>query len=158
MHFKYLLRLVPIAALVAACQPDPFKEIGPDYSLVEGITGQWILSGMELTDQTQPVPETQDVSTLFLRDPLSVQFDYNAGTYQVTDPGYGSDWIGNEGNFAFDNPEFPSAMSLYPTVGDTIVVDLTQMVRPIDNQMGFKLNADLCGDANLTYTYSFSRQ
>ncbi len=144
--------------LLAACQPDPFKEIGPDYSLVEGVTGQWVLSAMELTDETQPVPETQDVSAVFLQDPMSVQFNYNDGTYAVTEPGYGSDWIGNDGNFSFDNPEFPSAMSLYPTSGDSIVVELTQMVRPIDNQMGFKLHSDLCGAANLTYTYSFIRQ
>ncbi|MBI1316465.1 hypothetical protein GC167_06350 [bacterium] len=144
--------------LLAACQPDPFKEIGPDYSLVEGITGTWMLSGMDLTDETQPVPETQDVGNPFLSDPMTVQFDYNAGTYQVTDPGYGSDWIGNVGSFAFNNAEFPSAMSLYPTGGDTILVELTQMVRSIDVEMGFKLRSDLCGDANLTYTYSFSRQ
>jgi len=144
--------------LLAACQPDPFKEIGPDYSLVEGISGTWTLSGMELTDETQPIPETKDVTNLFLADPMTVQFDYNAGTYQVTDPGYGSDWIGNGGNFAFNNAEFPSAMSLYPTGGDTLEVELTQMVRSIDVEMGFKLHSDLCGDANLTYTYSFIRQ
>jgi hypothetical protein len=156
---KRILSLLTLLALVVqSCQPDPYKEIGPDYSLTEGITGTWTLSTVSQTDETQPVPETVDISDFFQDDPLVMSFDYSTSTYTVDNVGGGGNIFGDNGSFGYNETDFPSMIMMYTNVGDTLSMDLTQMVRKIDTRMGFKVTRNRCDGPNITYEYDFNRQ
>ncbi len=154
--FSFLLSLLAILAL-AACRPEPFKEIGPDDSLTEGVYGSWQLSGVQQTDLTQPVPETFDVSDYFTGDPMRVRFS-EGGNYTVEYLGSGLEILGSSGSFAFDSPDFPSKMNVVTDKGDSLELGLSQMVRKIDNRMGLVIEQNLCDAPNIRYTLTFNRQ
>lgn len=155
---KVLLSALAIALVAIGCQPEGYKDIGPDYSLTEGITGTWSLSTVSQTDETQPVPETVDISDFFVSDPLVMSFDYGTLSYTVDNAGAGGSIFGNSGTFGYNDSEFPSAISMYTDAGDTLMMDLTQMVRTIDTRMGFSVSRYRCGEINITYDYDFNRQ
>ena len=141
-----------------SCKPEPYGKIGDDYSLTEGITGTWELQTVLQTDETQPVPEVIDISDFFVSDPMVMSFDYATSSYTVDNPGAGGNIFGNSGSFAFDDLEFPSGLSVYTDLGDTLMMSLTQMVRSIDIRMGFRVSRQRCDELNISYDYDFNRQ
>lgn len=155
---KTLLFSALAALIVAGCKPEPYEEIGPDYSLTEGMTGTWVLNAVTQTDQTQPVPESVDISDFFQDDPMILTFDYTSRRYTVDDPGAGLSFFGDGGTFVFDDPDFPEQLFMNTDDGNTYQMSLTQMVRPIDNRMGFIIEMSRCDEPNITYNMDFNRQ
>ena len=155
---KLIAALSAIAIVAVACQPDPYKEIGPEYSLTEGITGTWVLQKVEQTDETQPVPETIDISDFFVADPLVMSFSYENMSYTIDNAGAGGNIFGDNGTFAYNTTDFPSEIAMYTNTGDTLMMDLTQMVRTIDTRMGMKVTRAHCDAPSISYAYDFNRQ
>ncbi len=151
--------VIPLIILGAmACRSDAYKEIGPQYDLTTGVDGDWKISKVMIEDLTLPVPEGRDISDFFLNDPIRLQFDAGAGTYQVANPESLGNPFGKGGTFAFDDPEFPTAMTLYTIDQDTVNLILENMVREIDSRMGVKLVKNACDADYASYTYTFNRQ
>jgi len=160
MNMKTTRLLVALSAimLIWSCQPEEYKDLGPSYKIGPGITGTWVSNRVLQIDQATPVPETFDISDFFASDPLIMSFDYNSLTYTVEDQGAMKSFFGNSGTFMNNDDNFPSAMSMFTDQGDTLMVDLTQMVRTIDTRMGFRVSRYNCGEVNVIYDYDFNRQ
>jgi hypothetical protein len=151
--------LFALTLLISACRPDPFKEIGPDYPLGDGITGTWSIKKMVQVDETAAIPEKIDVSDFYSTDPLVISFNHNDLSYVVNSPGAGVDLFGGSGSYAYTYElEFPTAITLFSALGDTLLMDLTQMPRSIDYEMGFNLSRMRCDAKNITYELKFDRQ
>lgn len=143
-----------------ACRPEPFEEIGPRYDLATGITGSWQIEMVEGVDLTLPVPEARDLSDFYTSavDPLGLSFDANSEMYTVMNSTTPGNIFGQGGTFAFDDPEYPTRLTLYNSGADTIEVNLLNMVREIDPNMGISYTRDLCGTDYFRYNYTFKRQ
>lgn len=142
-----------------ACRPEPYEDIGQNYSLTEGIDGSWSLQKVEIEDLTLPVPEGRDITDYYLSDgSLDIQFDAETRTYTVSNPESPGNIFGSSGTFTFDDPEFPEDMSLTHS-GGTITLSLTNMVRSIDNDMGLIRQRYKCGDERpyVNYRFTFNR-
>ena len=149
-----------LLSAIWACKPEPYKEIGPRYDLAEGITGAWEIQMVDIEDITLPVPETRSISDFYTSgtEVLGLSFDASSEMYTVTNPQLPGNIFGTGGTFAFDNDEYPTMLSLYDASNDTIVVDLQNMVRSIDPNMGLSYTRTTCGIDYVRYYYTFKRQ
>lgn len=156
---KKLSLFILLAVAVWACKPEPYDEIGPRYDLATGITGEWEITRVEGVDLTLPVPETRDISDFFTAatNPLGLSFDAGSDMYTVINPQTPGNIFGQGGTFAFDDEEFPTRLSLYSS-NDTIQVDLLNMVREIDPEMGLSYTRSACGTEYFRYQYTFKRK
>lgn len=156
---RNVIILVLFLSLLAACKPEPYKEIGPRYDLATGISGSWEIQMVEGVDLTLPVPESRDISDFYTdaTDPLGLTFDASSEMYTVLNPQTPGNIFGQGGTFAFDDPDFPTRLSLYESNNDTIVVDLLNMVREIDPNMGLSFTRSNCGTEYFRYNYTFKR-
>lgn len=153
----FLISIVMLG--LAACQPEPYKEIGPAYDLTTGVNGQWHVSKVEVTDLTLPVPESRDISDFYANgSPLEIDFDAEGGTYTVVDPQVSGNVFGAGGTFAYNDPEFPTKLTLRTTNQDTIVLSLGNMVRKVDPTMALKLVKSACGQDYISYNFTFNRR
>ncbi len=156
---KKILAFVLIMGAVFGCKPDGYKDIGPVYDLTTGIDGSWQIAEVEITDLTLPVPEGRDISEFYTKNnPLKIDFDAEAGTYNVVNPEVKGNNFGTQGTFEFNDPEFPSAVMLITAENDTLNMTLTNMVRSIDPKMGLKLTRARCGEDYVSYGYTFNRK
>lgn len=162
-HFPSLLRHLSLllvgSAVVLACKKD-IPDIGPQSSPVTGINGTWKLAKVELEDLSLPIPEKMDVSSYYTSasSQLTVQFDYASKTYQVLDEGQAINFFGNGGTWEYDNYEFPTTLTLYTSGSDTIGLNLLNMVRSYDPQMGVVLSRTKCDAPSVNYEMTFNRQ
>jgi hypothetical protein len=156
---KNLMFLVLVISMVAACKPEPYKEIGLRYDLAKGVNGSWKIDMVEGVDLTLPVPEARDISGFYTEaeNPLGLTFDADSEMYSVVNPQTPGNIFGQGGIYAFDDPNFPSRLSLYNSGNDTIVVDLLNMVREIDPNMGLSFTRSNCGTEYFRYNYVFKR-
>ena len=156
---KYLSILVLVVMLMGACKPEPFGEIGPRYNLATGISGSWEIEMVEGVDLTLPVPESRDISDFYTgaTDPIGLTFDAGSSMYTVKNPQTPGNIFGQGGTYAFDNPDYPTMLSLYDSSNDTIVVNLLNMVREIDPNMGLSYTRSHCGSEYFRYNYTFKR-
>lgn len=156
---KNLVILVLFVTLIAACRPEPYKEIGPSYDLATGISGSWQIEMVEGVDLTLPVPESREIGDFYTsaENPIGLTFDASSEMYTVVNPQTPGNIFGQGGTYAFDNPDFPTQLSLYDNNNDTIVVDLLNMVREIDPNMGLSYTRSTCGTEYFRYNYTFKR-
>jgi hypothetical protein len=83
-----IITMVAAAFLaLGACKPE-VGSIGPSYEAGAGILGTWELTMVEQTDVTLPVPETRDVSDLYVdaQNKWVVAFNSDS-TYSVNQQG-----------------------------------------------------------------------
>lgn len=156
---KKLAILSLLLTSMFACKPDPYEDIGQNYSLTEGISGNWSLNLVEIEDLTLPVPESRDITDFYLSEgSLSIQFDAEAGTYTVSNPNAPGNIFGSSGTFSFDDPEFPEDITLSSST-NTVTLSLTNMVRSIDNEMGMIRQRSKCDSDNpyINYRFNFIR-
>jgi hypothetical protein len=156
---RKLSLFILLAVAAWACRPEPYDEIGPRYDLATGITGDWEIQRVDGVDLTLPVPETRNISDFYTRadEPLGLSFDAASDMYSVINPQTPGNIFGQGGTFAFDDKEFPTRLSLY-SGNDTIQVDLMNMVREIDPEMGLSYTRSACGTIYFRYEYTFKRK
>ena len=160
MNMKTTRLLVALSAitLIWSCQPEEYKDLGPSYKIGPGITGTWVVHTVDQIDDISPLGESMDNSDIYLSNPLIMTFDYNTMSYTVDQKGPTRSYFGSSGAFMNDDPNFPTSMYMYTDQGDTLIVQLTQMVRTIDMRMGFMVQRHRCGESNVTYNFDFNRQ
>ena len=135
-------------------------EIGEPTSKLEGINGAWNISGVTQIDEASPLKDEMDLDRFFIipgEPALAITFNSADLTYSVV-PGSGKNPFGDGGDWTFDDPNFPSSLTLYSTGGDTIVVGLGQTIKPTDSNL-FLNQQRFCDDAPVTtYQYIFDRK
>ena len=151
-----------MVATIIACRPD-IKEIGEPSSHVTGIEGTWEVNRVDLVDLALDLPEEMEITEFYLDGtsaPLTISFDYNAKTYEVIEAGAGTSFLGTNGTWAYDDPEYPTEMIVVTNASETLNLSLTKMVRASDAEMGFELKREKCapGDHNVAYKYNFTRK
>lgn len=145
--------------LMAACTPEPFKDPDGTYDLVKGVEGTWVLTKVEIEDRSFPAFEKRDISDFLGSQTVTVTFSTEDMSYTVTGPSVGHP-LGSSGFFAFDNPDFPTQMSLNSNDGQfgSTTIDLGNMVRAIDPEMVLLHNRSSCDQQYAQYLYTFNRQ
>jgi len=156
---KYLIGLVALLLIgVSACRPELTGELGPDYDPTAGFSGNWRLTKVDMVDLQESLLETRDITPFYESDFGSISLVGSEGTYEVTNQGAGDFFIGESGNFSFDDPDFPSNIIFISNVGDTINAGLSKLVREIDSEMGFNVGRTKCDVPNVQYNFTFIRE
>ena len=141
--------------VAAACRPEIKGELGPQYDLSKGLQGTWSLNAVEVEDRSFPTFTTQSFTDYFQQNAVSISFQTESQTYTVTGPEKGHPF-GKGGDFAFDDPQYPSQIILYQDK-DTATLQLGNMVREIDPAMTLRDMKSACGETYARYTYQFER-
>ena len=156
---KTRINTIVVAAFlaIAACKPE-VGPIGPSYEAGAGIIGTWELTMVEQTDVTLPVPETRDVSDLYLdaQNKWEVAFN-NDSTYSVNQKGPGFDVFGNGGGWRYNTPEYPSELHLTQD-SILVVLPLGNMPRSIDQHVTFLYARERCDKPSVSYQLTFTRK
>lgn len=152
-----ILAILALAALVA-CSPEPFKEPSGSYDLNKGIDGSWLLTKVELEDRSFPAFETKDVTEFFDGQTVSISFDASTESYLV-DGGTAGHPFGSGGFYSFNDPNYPTQITITPSDADLdeVTLDLGNMVRSIDQQMELVNTRSSCEKVYALYIYSFNR-
>tara|TARA_R110002124_G_scaffold204981_1_gene371297 strand:- start:846 stop:1328 length:483 start_codon:yes stop_codon:yes gene_type:complete len=155
---NFLLIIFCLASLIS-CKPDDPKSIGPKYDTSEGISGSWEIHSLEVVDETLPVPETRDISDYFItqNSKLGISFNVEDNSYTVDNAQEPANPFGSTGLYSFDDPDYPSQMTLFSSTQDTVVLHLNNIVRSIDPYMGYKIKKEACGGLYASYIYTFRR-
>ncbi len=157
MNMKRLITLAVAGLMLWACQPEAFKEIGPAYSVVDGIEGSWSLAMVEVQDRTLPLWETIEFTDYFQANPVQIDFNATNNTYSITANSLdGLPLSSMSGTYAFDDPEYPSNLHLISGT-DTNTVKLGNMVRAIDPNLLLEELKENCDAVYARYTYTFNR-
>lgn len=147
-----------LGVVLAACKPE-IAPIGEPYTAGDGIYGSWEMTGISTTDITLPVPETRDQSRILSDAANRMQFTINSnGTYTIDNLGIAPDVFGAEGNWQFDQTDFPTMIYFIPTGGDTVKSALGNMPRTIDNTVGFTITRNRCDKDYISVEYTFNRK
>lgn len=145
--------------LMMACKPE-IKPIGEAQEAGAGVVGTWKMSGASITDITQAIPETRDVSTFYAKAANAWTFTFlENGTYSVDVEGAGPKIFSTGGAWAFDQTPFPSAITLTPLGGgDPVELTMENMPRERDTEFGFTFTLEKCATPYISYTFNFERQ
>lgn len=156
---KYFI-LGLLISFAIACRPDPYKEIGEAYSVIDGLEGEWTLGKVEIEDRSFPEWSTMEISDYFLNgNEVDITFNAGAKSYLINANSLnGLPFSSTEGVYAFDDPEFPANMYLISSSNDTAMVELGNMVRKIDQLMLFQEMKSSCDQVYARYIYTFNRK
>jgi hypothetical protein len=155
---KKILSIAIIISLVSGCKPEPEGELGDPLSKIEGLKGSWEITSFKQQDPNNPVKEERDLSEFYIVDgqtPMKITFNADA-TYSVV-PGPGKNPFGPEGTWHFDNPDFPTTLTLM-SILDTIDITLNSITRPSDAAMTLAVEnkcTDIDGVSTLTSIHKF---
>jgi hypothetical protein len=153
-----IITLVAAALLaLGACKPE-VGPIGPSYEAGAGILGTWELTMVEQTDVTLPVPETRDVSDLYVdaQNKWVVAFNSDS-TYSVNQQGPGFDVFGDGGTWRYNTPEYPSELHLVQD-STIVILPLGNMPRSIDQNVSFIYGRERCDKPSVSYQLTFTRK
>ena len=153
-----IITLVAAALLaLGACKPE-VGPIGPSYEAGAGILGTWELTMVEQTDVTLPVPETRDVSDLYVdaQNKWVVAFNSDS-TYSVNQQGPGFDVFGSGGTWRYNTPEYPSELQLVQD-STIVILPLGNMPRSIDQNVSFIYGRERCDKPSVSYQLTFTRK
>ena len=153
-----IITMVAAAFLaLGACKPE-VGSIGPSYEAGAGILGTWELTMVEQTDVTLPVPETRDVSDLYLdaQNKWVVAFNSDS-TYSVNQQGPGFDVFGNGGTWRYNTPGYPSELHLTQD-SSVVILPLGNMPRSIDQNVSFIFARERCDKPSVSYQLTFTRK
>lgn len=144
--------------MLASCKPE-IKDIGPKYEAGAGIVGSWELNKMNQTDVTQPVPETRNLDAFLAVASRKLVFTIASdGTYTVDQAGAVPKVLGTAGTWAYNQAEFPTAITFISTDADTLLAELSNMPRTLDNVFGFSFVRHRCDKDYVSYEWEFARK
>lgn len=156
---KNILWAFTMLLLLVGCKPDPFESIGKDYVLAEGIKGEWVVNVVEVVDERSPIKLTRDMSDYFVSNitPVELSFNTDAMTYAAQNGVGAGLFFGTSGSFFYDDPEFPSQLSLVSAT-DTFTFKFNQLTREIDRSLNISYTRSACEKNYVTYKYTFLRK
>ncbi|MCB9252779.1 MAG: DUF5004 domain-containing protein [Flavobacteriales bacterium] len=139
----------------ASCKKER-PSLDPPGSKVDGIRDEWVLFQVKQFDE---ITENElDVSSVYIgNDPMKIEFKIeNTDTlYSVTE-GSSLNYLGSNGNWRFDNNEFPEKL-IVNFDGNDIFLKLNRTVRPTDQTLEFKFSKVCHGRRVVSYNYVFKR-
>lgn len=144
---------------LVSCEKEVY-EIGTETSKLDGIQGTWEIVAVTQIDEASPLKDEMDLSRFFIipgEPVLSISFDSENLLYNTTSGG-GKNPFGEKGSWAFDDVRYPSYVSLYSDMGDTIVMGLGQTIKPTDTQLYLNQQKSCEQTIVLTYQYIFNRK
>lgn len=157
---KILFTAIAFALVLTSCKPEIKGELGEPFDKVKGLSGNWELGGFAQRDENNPIKEVRDLSDFYI-DGISAptKFNFNSGdmTYTIT-PGPGKNFLSLNGNWRFDNPDFPTELILESTT-DTLTLKLGTVPREFDQTIKMELPrfcVDDLGVASPTVTYIYT--
>lgn len=158
IKMKKVITLALIGLLFWSCQPDPYKEIGEAYSVVSGVNGTWELAAVEIEDRSFPQWETLDVTEFFTENPVSINFKSTDNTYAISATSLdGLPFTSMNGQYTFDDEEYPTSMFFIDANSDTTEVSLGGLTRSIDPNLVFESLKSKCETEYARYIYTFNR-
>lgn len=162
-YIKHLLLLALVATTFTACQDDDYAPIGEPSDKVVAISDTWRLTTVEQTDNlTLAGLKSLDITTYFLgSEDFVIAFSMD-GTYTVEDGGSDRNFFGTGGTWAYDDPEFPTNLTLTPIGGMAMVIDLEQAVLEVGNELKISQRRNCTDPSNtaeapISYVYTFER-
>ena len=155
--FLFLLAL-PLLGLFASCADDD-AEIGEAGSKLDGINATWVLDKVIQTDETAFVLSELDITHYYNADgtPPEIVFNSSDFTYTVTDQGK-RNFFGASGNWAFDDNNTPTMVTLTESGGSDIELVLASTIRPVDQKLRVKFVKNCDGTPIITYLFEYVRK
>lgn len=155
---RYILLLFPLLVLLGACEQTAFDPIGEPFSKVEGLATNWTLQQVVQVDYlTNKFENSQDIS-YFVVGSQPPQLDFKAaGSYTASYGDSPLQLFGESGTWAFDDVAFPTKLTLTPTGGQAIAVDLLASTRISDPELSFEMPRNCRGTLSMSYQFTFSR-
>lgn len=158
-----LLFLIPllIALGLSGCKQEITGELGDPIDKRSGFLGTWELASFTQQDMNNPLKEVRDLSDVFIQEgtsPMRLTFN-DDDTYEIAQE-VGRNYFGDGGDWAFDDPEFPTFIRLIQET-DTLQYNLGTTVRPYDDQMTIEYRRS-CGEGGafletVVYAFTFNR-
>lgn len=154
------ISLIALLALVlfSGCKEEELTLDAP-YSKLEGINGSFRLNAVTQVDElTSSTFNEMDLSSFFVRStPMTISFDNSTMTYAVANADSLPNYLGASGSWAFDDPEYPSSITLTTSMGESVNLALGQTIRPIESQLIFSVERGCNGGKAISYRYTFDR-
>jgi len=116
--------LVAVAALLNACRPDKYSELGTPATVASSLAGTWKLSKVTQTDEDAKSKgfqygsvnvQTMDLTNVFPYTDFKLTLNANGSTPTTftTTPGNSPKIIKlASGNWTFDNPTYPKVITM----------------------------------------------
>jgi Domain of unknown function (DUF5004) len=155
--------LLSILTIFNACKPEPVYVLDPLGDPLAGINGKWqftkVIQYDELRLQKALPISPIDVTTYFTSTatPTSITFKSSDKTYTVA-ANNSLNYLGTAGTFTFNDPNYPTKLTLTTSAGKVLDLDLSHAIRPNYNVFNAKMIRKINGKFAPSYTYSLKRQ
>ena len=158
--FRSSLLLVLLLVVASGCKKPTYSTQAEFGSSLDGLNGSWRLTKVTETDEVIKVATKPSLDiTSFSLGGGSYSLTFNKVTKQYTASGtVQPDFLGTSGTFAFDNPDYPSAIIFTNAAGTKFTMTLGLPVRAeYNNPLLLKWTHQLRTKKGVTYGYTFSR-
>lgn len=167
MQINKWLYIILVVLVLGACKTD-VPEIGPYPSKVEGINGNWVLTGVTQVDEKvqQESQKTRNVSMVFTQaqvpttlsfDTVNLTYTYNAGSNPVL-LHTGGEWAFINSKYPEYSWQFPDKISFTDASNTPVEYDLLAPVRPQDKYLTFSVKLGCAVDPEgVFYHLQFER-
>lgn len=142
--YSALIAFALVLFSLAACKPKTESELGEPFDKIAGLSGTWELNRFIQQDLNNPIREQRDLSQFYLQEgiePLRVTFNGESRTYEVAIE-TGRNYFGENGTWRFDDPMYPTTLTLTTLVDDIeteLDFKLGRMVREFDQNLVIEL-------------------
>lgn len=157
MSKKIILNLAFVMLLaLQACKTEDFV-LGPPPSKVEGISDTWVIETAAMVDELSPTKKAINLNQFYLENPMEITFNADPKTYEVK-LGSGKNFLGTNGTWSFDDPDFPEKVILVDNNNETHTLSLQSPTRPVDKKFRFKYTILCDTDPAVSYSFQFARK
>ncbi len=141
-----------ILFIIMGCTNSPIDdlEIGEPFNDLEAIAGNWSLDQVKQVDNLDLNKRSTDLTSLFTSTSAGIEFNGSSFTYSH---GSGPNFLENNGNWAFDNEEFPE----YVVLNSTTQLKLKDPIRSYDDTLVLIVERKCEGKTISSYEYYFKR-
>lgn len=156
--FKKVLVFSLVVVALLSCRPENRYEIGDPSDKIAGISDSWTISSVILIDEASLNKSQVDISSFYLQGDQLMTMEFTETNYTVTE-GTGKNFFGASGTWAFDDPVFPTQVTLSPENGSDIVLSLLGPIREVDQELRIQYTRGCGPDSpTVSYNFTFNRQ
>ena len=140
------------------CDSDDIPPIGDAGSKLDGINATWDLVQVNVTDETSFPVATRDFTNFYTSASNTPQITFNSADFSYSTAFSGKrNFFGSGGTWAFDDNDYPTMITLNSTDAGTIVVPLTNTIRPTDSRLKIEVQKTCNGSVTSKYLFEFER-